>query len=62
MFQGEGMTYGKDFLVKWRIAPQALKVVDVELEGLKGQTKAIIFRREVILSFLVGAEMKKKTV
>lgn len=56
------MTYGKDFLVKWRIAPQALKVVDVELEGLKGQTKAIIFRREVILSFLVGAEMKKKTV
>ena len=49
MFQGEGMTYGKDFLVKWRIATQALKVVDVELEELKGQTKAMC--AEIILRF-----------
>lgn len=54
MFQGEGMTYGKDFLVKWRIATQALKVVDVELEGLKGQTKAMC--AEIILRFGLCSE------
>lgn len=42
MFQGEGMTYGKILFGEMENSTQALKVVDVELEGLKDRPRLCV--------------------